>query len=497
MRFRVKGSSRADVAELVDALDLGSSGQKPWGFKSLRPHQSALDGQISLLNEKGKAMTQIQVLKQEGLKHEFSVTVPQGTIQEKKRLKLVEISKTKQMPGFRPGKVPLTVIEQRYGTAAHGEIVDEMISESVSQALTDHKLQPALQPKIELLSIAEDKDVAFTLTVETLPTIPALDFGALAIERPVAEIPSADVDDAIIRVAKRLLDAEPVTEDRPAVLGDVVVIDFDGSVEGEKRPGMKGENHKLELGSKSFVDTFEEQLVGSKVGDKKRITVTFPTDYQAKDLAGKQADFDIEIKELRQPKPMTMDDAMAKELGLPSMEKLRERIAGDLSANLTSMSRGIATRLLLDKLAETYKFEVPEGMVTAEFTSIWGQIEQAKAQNDLPEEDKAKTDEELRSDYRGIAERRIRLGFLLSEVARTNAIEVPGPELHRALMNEARQYPGQEKKVIEYYTKQKGALDRLRAPLLEEKVIDHILSQAVVTDKLVSQAELEKLADAE
>ncbi|MDD4617502.1 MAG: trigger factor, partial [Alphaproteobacteria bacterium] len=280
-------------------------------------------------------------------------------------------------------------------------------------------------------------------------------------------------------------------------MGDVIVIDFDGSVDGEKRPGMKGENHELELGTKSFIDTFEDQLVGAKTGDKKQINVTFPGDYHAQDLAGKKAVFDVEVKELRQHKPVEFTDELAKELGLPGIDKLRERIKDDLDANYKSVSRSAIKRELMDKLAESYSFPVPASLLDIEFKQIWKQVEDAKAKNDLPEEDKKKTDEELRKEYRGIAERRIRLGLLLAQVAQDNKIGVTNQELSNALMAEARRYPGQEKAVFDYYTKTQGAIERIRAPLLEEKVVDFIIGKAKVTDKKMSADELMKTLEEE
>ena len=442
-------------------------------------------------------MANVQVLKQEGLKHEFSVTVPQQVVDEQKRLRLVEIGKTAKWPGFRPGKVPMDVVEQRHGVEARAEAVDQAISNAAEQTLSDRKLRPAMQPKIELVSFAEGKDVEFKMAVEVLPEVKPSDFSTITLERPVADVDPAKVDETILGFAKRMREPEIVTEARAAVMGDVLVIDFDGSVDGEKRDGMKGDNHRLELGSKSFIDTFEEQLVGSKVGDKKTIKVTFPDQYHAADLAGKKAEFDVVVKELRQQKPVELNDALGKELGFPGIDKLRERVSGDISVSYERVGRSVIKRELLDKLAEAHTFEVPMGLLDAEFNGIWQQVEEAKKRNDLPEEDKNKSDEELRKDYRSIAERRIRLGLLLAEVATQNKIEVSGNELRNALMAEARRYPGQEQSVFDYYTKTQGAMERIRAPLLEEKVVDFIVGKAKVTEKKMSADELMALPEEE
>ena len=442
-------------------------------------------------------MAQVKVLKEEGLKHEFSITVPKQVVDEQRQLRLVEIGKTAKLPGFRPGKVPMNVIEQRHGEEARAEALDKAISHAAEQTLSERKLRPAMQPKIDLVTFAEDKDLEFTLAVEVLPEVKVGDFGAIALERPVAEVEAAKVDETITNFSKRMRQADVVTDARPAKMGDVVVIDYDGSVDGEKRPGMKGEDHHLELGSKTFIDTFEEQLVGSKVGDKKTLAVTFPEQYHAIDLAGKKALFDIEVKELRQHKPVELNDELAKEMGFPGIDKLRERVQADIGVDYQRISRSVVKRDLMDKLAESYSFEVPNGLLEAEFGGIWKQVEEAKAKGDLPEDDKNKTDEALRAEYRGIAERRIRLGLLLAEVATQNKIEVTSNELRTALMAEARRFPGQEKAVFEYYTQTQGALERIRAPLLEEKVVDFILGQAKVTEKKITSEELLALPEEE
>jgi trigger factor len=442
-------------------------------------------------------MAKAQVLKQEGLKHEFSVTVPKQVLDEQKRLRLVEIGKTAKLPGFRPGKVPMNVVEQRHGETARAEALDQAVSDAAEQTLSEHKLRPAMQPKIELISFAEDKDLEFKMAVEVLPEVKPGDFSAIALERPVAEVEAAKVDETISSFAKRMREPEIVEEKRAAKMGDILVIDFDGSVDGEKRPGMKGDDHRLELGSKSFIDNFEEQLVGSKVGDKKVISVTFPEQYHAAELAGKKAEFAVEVKELRAPKPVELNDELAKEMGFPSMDKLRERVQTDIAADYQRISRSVVKRELMDKLADSHKFEVPSGLLEAEFGSIWKQVEEAKSRGDLPAEDKNKSEDELRKEYKNIAERRIRLGLLLAEVATQNKLEVAGNELRNALMAEARKYPGQEKAVFDYYTQTQGAMERIRAPLLEEKVIDFIIGKAKVTEKKITAEELLKLPEEE
>jgi trigger factor len=438
-------------------------------------------------------MAQVKEIGKEGLKREFAVTVPLADVESRLTAQLEEIRKTAKHAGFRPGKMPLELVRQLYGENARAEALDRAISEATEKTLTERKLRPAMQPKIELVSIAKDKDVEFKLAVEILPDVVPADFSKIELERFVAEVEDSVVNDAIARAAKSMRDSEPVTENRAAKTGDIVVIDFDGKVDGKSQPGMKGEGHKLELGSKNFIDTFEEQLVGSKAGDKKAIKVNFPADYHAAHLAGKAAEFAVEVKELRAHKPVDMNDELAKELGFASMEELRKRIRDDIGGNYANVSRAIVKRHLMDKLADTHKFEIPQGMLEAEFASIWQQVEEAKKKGELPEEDLKKSDEDLRKEYRGIADRRIRLGLLLAEVAKKQDIAVSSEELRNGLMAEARRFPGQEKAVFDYYTQTQGAMERIRAPLLEEKVVDYIVAQAKVTEKKISAEELLKM----
>lgn len=438
-------------------------------------------------------MAQVKEVSTEGLKREFVVTLPLADVEGRLTTQLEEIRKTAKHAGFRPGKMPLDLVRQLYGESARVEALDRAVAEATEKALTERKLRPAVQPKIELVSFAKDKDVEFKLAVEILPEVVPGDFSKISLERFVAEVEPKTVDEAIARVAKSVREAEVVTEKRAAKLGDVLVINFDGSVGGERQPGMKGEGHKLELGSKSFIDTFEEQLVGSKVGDKKTIKVKFPDEYHAPNLAGKAADFDVEVTELRAHKQLEMNDELAKEIGFSSMEELRKRVQDDISGNYANISRAVIKRQLMDKLAEDHQFAVPESMLEAEFNSIWQQIEEAKKQGQLPEEDKNKSEDALRKEYRAIADRRIRLGLLLAEVAQKNKINVDPAELRNALMAEARRFPGQEKAVIDYYTQTQGALERIRAPLLEDKVVEYIVSKANVAEKKISAEELLKL----
>lgn len=473
------------MAELVDAPGLGPG---DFGHRGSSPfaRTTCLAGANLKQKNKESEMAQVQEHTKKGLQREFTITVPRAHVEQNLMSRLEQIGATAKLPGFRPGKVPMPVLKKRFGDSARAEVLDQTVSETSQKALAERNLRPATEPKIELISFGEDKDLEFKLAVEVLPEITPGDFSKIALERLAADVDDKAVDEAIIRIAKAVRQPELVTEKRAAKLGDVVVIDFDGTIDGKPQPGMKGQGHPLELGSHSFIDTFEDQLVGAKAGDKKTIKVKFPADYHAANLAGKQAAFEVEVKELRAQKPVEMNDELAKELGLTTIANLRERVREDIARDYGRIARAIIKRQLMDKLAKAHTFEVPPGMVEAEFATIWKQVEEGRKRGEMPEDDAGKSDEQLKKEYGEIAERRIRLGLLLAEVARKQKIEVLPAELRNAMIAEARRFPGQEKAVVDYYTQTPGAIERLRAPLLEEKVIDFILSQAKVTEKKIS-----------
>jgi len=440
-------------------------------------------------------MTQVKEVKNEGLKREFTFTIARAEVEAAFDKRLQEIGSTAKISGFRPGKAPLHIIRQRFGDEARTEVLEKVITLNVEKTLTERKLRPAQQPKVELIGEGGEQDLEFKLSVEVLPQVKPMDFAKLSFERPVAEVEEKTIDEAITRVAKAVNEPELITEKRGAKMGDVVVLDFDGKVGGVAYPGMKAEGHKLELGSKSFIDTFEEQLVGLKAGDKKDVEVTFPENYHAEILAGETAVFAVEIKELRAHGAIKMDDELAKKLGFDTIGDLRKRVAEDIGADYARISRAIVKRYLMDKLDAEHKFEIPEGMAAAEFDAIWKQFEKDKDHGNLPEKEAKKSDDELKAEYKEIAARRVRLGLLLAEVAEEHKIEVTGVELRTAMMAEANRFPGQQQAVVDYYTKTPGAFDRLRAPILEEKVVDFVLALAKITDKKVSADELVKIPE--
>lgn len=432
---------------------------------------------------------QITETSADGLKREFKVVVSAQDIERKMNDRLQELSRTMRLPGFRPGKVPASLVKQRYGQSVMGEVLEQAVADSSQRAVNDRGLRPALQPKIEVTQFDQGKDLEYNMSLEVLPDIEPMDFSAVEVEKPVVEITEQQVDEMLQRLAESRRDFETAPADRAAEKGDAVLIDFDGSVDGERKPGMKSEDHQLVLGSGSFVGTFEDQMVGAKAGEHHTITVTFPEDYAATELAGKQAVFEVDVKEVQTAKPVEIDDELAKGVGADDLAKLKEMIRERIGQDYEQMSRTRIKRALLDRLAEGHDFAVPQSLVDTEFETIWQRLKQEMEQGTAGDE-AGKSEDELKAEYRAIAERRVRLGLLLAEVGRRNNVQVTPEELSRAAIAEAQRYPGQERQVFEFLRSNQQALDSLRAPLFEDKVVDHILEQAKVNERTVSVEEL-------
>ena len=429
----------------------------------------------------------------EGLKREFKVVIPAADIEQRMTSRLTEIGRSVRLPGFRPGKVPMTVLRKRYGTAVMSEVLERALNDTSGEALREQNLRPALQPKVEIVAFNEGTDLEFKLAVEVLPEIQPMDFAELKLERLRPEVPEDEVQAALERVARQQRKSEAV--ERAAERGDVVVIDFKGSVDGKEFPGGSAEGYSLELGTSSFIPGFEDQMVGAKAGETRTVSVTFPADYGAADLAGKPASFEVKVKEVRALQPQPIDDSLAQAIGMEKLDELRQSLSEQIEHNYEDLARQRLKRTLLDRLAERHEFAVPQGMVEIEFDAIWRQYElererQKAAGNAEPEE--PVNEEELKAEYRAIAERRVRLGLLLAEVGRNHNISVTPEEINRALTERARQFPGQERRVIEYYRNHPEAIDQLRAPMFEDKVIDFILERAEVTERRVPVSELLK-----
>lgn len=428
----------------------------------------------------------------DGLKHEFKVVLSAKDIEQKVDHRLSEIATQVRVPGFRPGKVPLAILKKRYGDSVLGEVVERAISDSSEQAMMEHGLKPALRPKIEVTNFKKGDNLEYKMAIEVLPKIEPMDFTTLELERLVADVPEQEVDDALARLASQYKKSEPAPAGHKAQTGDVAVIDFKGFVDGKAFPGGEAEGYYLELGSGQLVPGFEEQLIGLEAGAAKTITVSFPADYSAAQLAGKEARFEVTVKELRTQVVSKVDDQLAKDMGTDSLEALRKTVRERIEREHAELSKQRLKRVLLDKLAAAHDFPVPTGMVDIEFAQIWRQVEESKKRNELDPAEAAKSEEELKADYRAIAERRVRLGLLLSEVGRRHNITVPAEDLNRAVIEEARRFPGQEQQVLEYFKNTPEAVAQLRAPLFEAKVVEFILALGKPKERKVSLAELLK-----
>lgn len=433
----------------------------------------------------------------DNLKREYTVVIAAEDLGEKLEARLERIGKEVRLPGFRPGKVPMPILRKRFSQSVMGEVIEQAVRDSSAQALTERGLRPAMQPKIEITAFEEGKDLEYKIAVELLPEIEVGDLSKIEMERIKVEVPEAEVDEALSRLASAKRESAPLETPRPAEKGDVLVIDFRGTVDGEALPGLGGEDHHLELGSSRFVEGFEDQLIGVEAGQKRTVTVRFPEQYVNDKLAGREARFDVTVKDVRATLPRAVDDALAEALGEPDLATLRSKVANQIQGDYDRFSRTQLKRQLLDALAEAYQFAVPVGMVDSEFNAIWRQIEEERKHGHVDPEDEGKSDDELKAEYRDIAERRVRLGLLLSEVGRQNGIEVNQDELNRAVMMEAQNHPGHERKVVEFYQNSPEALANLRAPLFENKVVDFILDLAKVSERSMTPSELrdEEAAD--
>jgi trigger factor len=426
----------------------------------------------------------------EGLRREFKIVIPAKDFESEVQRRLQEVGQSVRLPGFRPGKVPLPVLKQRYGKSILGEVLERQVSDSSNQVMTDRGIRAAGQPKIEITSFDDGTDLEYTMAVETIPDIKPMDFAALELERLKVDVPQSEIDETLERLAQRQRKTEVVKEARPAAKGDILVVDFVGRIDGQEFAGGSATDFHIELGADTLIPGFADQLVGARPGEQREVNVTFPEDYPGKEVAGKPAVFAVTVKELREPMPVEVDDELAKSLGLESLDAMRNDVRRQIENDYAAVTRSRLKRQLLDKLAEAHDFTVPQGLVDAEFDSIWKQIEADKAHGSLDPDDEGKSEDQLKSEYRAIAERRVKLGLLLSEVGRINNIQVANEEVSRAIMNEARRYPGQERKVVEYYQKSPQALAQIRAPLYEDKVVDFIVELAKVTERNVTPAEL-------
>jgi trigger factor len=437
----------------------------------------------------------------EGLSKVFGVRVPAADLAEKMEAKIAELAPTMRIKGFRPGKVPAGHVRRMYGKSIMGEIIEETLNSSTEQALSDAKLRPAGQPDLKLESdmeqvLAGKEDLAYEIAVELIPEFDPVDITKLKLKRPVYEPTDAEIDEAIGEIAGQNRTYEPRTgKAAKAKDGDMIVMDFAGKVDGELFEGGSAEDAEIVLGSGRFIPGFEDQLKGAKAGDKVEVKVTFPEDYPAANLKGKAAEFDVTVKEVKAPVDAPADDSLAERLGLSNLDALKDAIRSQLKGRYDAMSRFKLKRALLDELDSKHDFPLPPRMVDAEFEGIWQQV-QAENQRSGPDEDDAgKSEEQLRAEYRKIAERRVRLGLVLAEIGQREAITISEDEVMAAARQEAMRYQGQEQQVFDMFRTSPQAQAQLRAPLYEDKVVDAIVQKAKVTDETVSKEEILKEDD--
>lgn len=431
----------------------------------------------------------------------FNVKLDAQEIDKKVNEKLQDIGKNLRMPGFRPGKAPMALLKSKYGKAVMGEVLEAAVNDSVTKIIAEHKLRPALRPKIEVKVFDEAQGLEYDMTIELLPEIAVADVEGITLEKLTAKPDAKAVKEAMDRLARVGRITEKVEDNRAAAMGDVLVIDFDGTVDGKAFPGMKGEAHELELGSKSFIDTFEEQLVGAKAGDEKTVEVSFPKDYHQASLSGVKAVFKVSVKELRQPVIPVIDDEYAKKLGVESLAELEETLEKSIQIEYDQIARMNLKRALLDALDEKHDFEVPAGMVEAEFNNIlhqvYGHAHDQAGHVHGPDCAHEHGTEEERAEFHDIAERRVKLGLVLAEIGRLNKIEVTNQDLQHAVVAEARRHPGREREVFDHYTRNAQALEGLKAPVYEDKVVDFVLEKAKIADKQVGVDELIQASEQE
>jgi trigger factor len=434
----------------------------------------------------------------DGLKREYKVVITAEDMATRMDARLAELQRTIKLKGFRPGKVPVDLLKRQFGDSIRGEVVQQTLQETSGEAINQQGVRPAAQPSVEDLSFDEGKDLEYVLAVEIMPEIETGDFSGYAVENLAIEVTDNEVNEAVERLRERAKSFVETGDDYKAKDGDALRIDFIGSIDGEEFEGGKADDHMAEIGSGRLLPEFEASLAGKKTGESYTVAVPFPDDYGAEHLAGKTASFDITVKEVRTVTTPELDEEFAKGQGAESLEDLRKQMAERLAGEYKQISRQRTKRLLLDQLSETYDFDVPPSLAETEFNSIWAQVEQELDQkhdhddhdhdhdHDHGEEVSDEKREEMKAEYRNIALRRVRLGLLLSEVGRVNDIQVTPEDMQQAVIERARQFPGQEAMVVQYYQENPNAIQELTAPILEDRVVDQILTQVKLSERTLT-----------
>src|SRR4051812_24818198 len=427
----------------------------------------------------------------EGLKRAYRITIPKKEIDARVDGELKKVAPQIRMPGFRPGKVPPNLVRKMHGAALEQEALNTAVQEGVQQLLAEQKLRPAMQPSVELEEGGQGQDAVIKVELETLPDVPEPQIEGLKLERLTAEPTDAEIDAQLQQLAGNQKSFEAAPADYAAQQGDLVVIDYEGKVDGETFEGGKGESMRVELGSGRLIPGFEEQLVGAKANEQRTVNVKFPDDYPVAYLKGREAVFDVTVGEVQQPREVKIDDSFAQSMGLESLEQLRGLLKGQVEQELNGLTRTHMKRKLLDQLASSHDFPVPPSMVEAEFQQIWQQLEHEATHEADPDAARAEMEAE-RDEYRAIAERRVRLGLLLSEIGQRNNVGVNDQEMNQLIMQAAQQYrPEDRQKFVEYVRQEPMAAAQLRAPLFEDKVVDFLFDKAEVSDRKVSRDQLQ------
>ena len=427
----------------------------------------------------------------EGLRREYALTIPAAEVAAKVDKRLAEVSQQIRMPGFRPGKVPPNLVKKMHGPALLGEAVQEAVSASIQQLLVEKQLRPAAQPQIDLDGEpGEGMDIGLKVAMEVLPTVGDVATDGIALEKLVVAADDAAMDAALRRLGDQQARTEPAPADHAARTGDTAIIDFEGRVDGELFDGGKGEGMRIPLGSGQLIPGFEDQLVGAKANDERTVKVTFPDDYNVAYLKGRNAEFAVLVQGIETPVEAALDDDFAKGFGIDSLDALKEILKDQLDAELGQLTRTHMKRKLLDTLAGAHDFAVPQSMVEAEFEQIWQQLDHEAGHDADPAAARAGLEAE-RGDYRRIAERRVRLGLLLSEIGQRNNIQVTQAEMNRLIGQEAAKYPKEQGQVVKYFQENPMAAAQLRAPLYEDKVVDFLIGKAAISERTVTRAELE------
>lgn len=435
----------------------------------------------------------------DGLRRNYTVVLPVADLESRRTARLTSLGKTLRLPGFRPGKVPMPIVRQRFGTAVSAEVLEQSVSEATQQVLSERGLRPAQQPTVDLVTAnptALASDLEFTVALELLPDIDLPDFSTIELTRVKAEVASEAVDKALEQIARFNHTLDPIppevldTRGHGAAAGEVLTIDYEGKIDGVPFEGGTGTDTQVEIGGSGFIPGFAEQLEGARPGEIRTINVTFPENY------GKPATFDITVKQLSTQIVPPIDDDLAKKVGAEDLAQLREMVISRQQQEYDDISRMRLKKALLDALAGLATFPVPSSIADPEFEQIWQQFEAARKAGTQDEEDKAKDEDTLKADYRAIADRRVRLGLLLAEIGRVNNIAISEQELERALYQRVRQYPGQEMQMLDVFRKYPQLMNSVRGPLLEDKVVDFVLELAKVTDTIVIPEELTKEPEA-